>query len=72
LPGWLPWAAKSLDATTLAAVLGPAEAVLSRHINPTVMAPRGWLTQLRVPHSFAKQIARGPHIAIIGPDAHTD
>ena len=61
--------ARSLDATTLAAALRPAEALLARHINPTVMTPRNWLTQLRAPHSVAKQIARGPRVAIIGPDA---
>lgn len=64
--------AKPLDAGTLAAALKPAETLLARHINPTVMTPRSWLAQLRVPHSFAKQIARGPCIAITGPDADAD
>lgn len=64
--------ARSLDTATLAAALRPAEAVLARPINPTVMTPRSWLTQLRTPHSVAKQIARGPRIAIFGPHADAE
>lgn len=64
--------AKSLDAGTLAAALRPAEEALARRINPTVMTPRGWLSQLRASHSLARQIARGPRIAVIGADACAD
>ena len=64
--------AKSLDASRLAAALRPAEALLARRINPTVMTPRGWLSQLRLPHSLATQVATGPRIPILGPDADTD
>ena len=64
--------AKSLDTSILAAALRPAEAVLARRITPTVMTPKARLTQLRVPHSSARQIARGPRIAITGPDGDAD
>lgn len=64
--------AKSLDASALAAALQPAEALLARHINPTVMTPKAWLAQLRVPQSLARQIARGPRITIIGSDVDAD
>ena len=53
---------------TLYEALQPAEALLGRSINPTVMTTREWSAKQSVPDSFAKRISEQPRIFIHGSD----
>lgn len=45
--------------------LQPAEALLSRRINPTVMSRVEWRQKIADPESFAAQVTNGPTIEVI-------
>jgi predicted nucleotidyltransferase len=58
----------ALDHAALYAALQPAEAVLARPINPTVMTAHQWRTRVKESDSFGGRIARGPRLFLIGSD----
>lgn len=58
----------TLDHAALYAALQPAEAVLARPVNPTVMTAGEWRAKVRQTDSFARRVARGPRLYVIGSD----
>jgi len=50
----------------LARALAPAQEVLGREVNPTVMAPREFARKLAANDGFALSVAKGPRIWLIG------
>lgn len=60
---------ESLAYADVFALLQPAESILSRPINPTVMRPAEWKTKRKTRDSFTSRIASGPKIWVIGDDS---
>jgi predicted nucleotidyltransferase len=50
----------------LARALAPAQEALGREVNPTVMAPREFARKLAADDGFARSVANGPRIWLIG------
>jgi predicted nucleotidyltransferase/DNA-binding HxlR family transcriptional regulator len=50
----------------LARALAPAHEVLGREINPTVMAPREFARKLAAGDGFARSVAKGPRVWLMG------
>ncbi len=50
----------------LARALAPAHEVLGREINPTAMAPREFARKLAAGDGFARSVAKGPRIWLMG------
>jgi predicted nucleotidyltransferase/DNA-binding HxlR family transcriptional regulator len=50
----------------LARALAPVQQVLGREVNPTVMAPRDFASKLAVGDGFARSVADGPRIWLMG------
>lgn len=50
----------------LARALAPAQEVLGREVNPTVMASRDFARKLAADDGFARSVAKGPRIWLIG------
>jgi predicted nucleotidyltransferase len=50
----------------LARALAPAQEVLGREVNPTVIAPREFARKLAANDGFARGVAKGPRIWLIG------
>jgi len=61
-----------LDHADLFEMLQPAEAVLARRVNPTVMSRREWRAKRADAGSFAARIAAGPRLLVIGADRDLD
>lgn len=49
--------------------LQPAESMLGRSINPTVMTPADWQAKRSAPDSFAARISAQPRIFVVGSDS---
>ncbi len=58
----------SLAYADLFEALQPAEAVLARSVNPTVLTPAEWRLRRAETDSFASRIATQPRIFVIGTD----
>ena len=50
----------------LARVLGPTREALRREVNPTVMTPRDFARKLAAGDGFARSVAKGPRLWLIG------
>lgn len=61
-----------LDHADLFESLQPAEEVLARRVNPTVMSRKEWLTKRADRGSFAARVAAGPRLPVIGSDDDPD
>jgi len=49
-------------------MLQPAEALLARKVNPTVMSPGEWRAKRADPGSFVARVAAGPRLFVMGTD----
>lgn len=56
----------SVSFADLARALAPAQDVLGREINPTAMTPREFARKLAEGDGFARSVAKGPRIWLIG------
>ena len=61
-----------LDHADLFALLQPAEEVLARRVNPTVMSRKEWRRKRSDPASFAARVAAGPRLPVLGADGDLD
>jgi len=57
-----------LDHADLFELLQPAEGVLARRVNPTVMSRGEWRAKRADPASFAARVAAGPRLFVLGAD----
>lgn len=49
-------------------VLAPAEKVLGRAINPTLLTRAAWRSKRSTSDSFAERLARAPHLLVLGSE----